>query len=56
MFIAWEQRNMFIDNLDAMVWERAPCDASRIVPMWEHQFSSSLDPVKGAPQRKSEFM
>jgi len=54
LFIAWEQRAMFIDNLDAIAWERSPIDLSRVVPMWEHQFASGLDPVKGESSRKPQ--
>lgn len=52
MFIAWEQRRMFIDTLDALAWERAPQDCSRIPAMWEHQFASRFDPVQGDCDRK----
>lgn len=46
MFIDWEKRHAFLDNLDAIAWQRGEFDCSRTVPMWEHQFASRLDPVR----------
>lgn len=46
MFIDWEKRHAFLDNLDAIAWAPVPFDCSRTVPMWEHQFASRLDPVQ----------
>jgi hypothetical protein len=46
MFISWEQRAMFLDNMDAMMWQRAPDDCERASNAWEHTFCSKLDPVK----------
>lgn len=46
LFIAWDQRALFKDTLDACVWESAPGDVYRIVNLWEHIFASRLDPVR----------
>lgn len=54
MFIAWEQRAMFMDNLDALAWQRTPLDTEKLVPLWEHTFASRFDPIKGESPRKPQ--
>lgn len=45
MFISWEMRHMFQDNLEAIAWQRGTTDCSRLVPCWDFQYGSKLDPV-----------